>query len=120
MSLDPLIVNFKFQNLSNSYSVYSKSREVAAVYTKKLRMNVSGSTNREFQNSGIFPIHVQFIQNQEKWQLCIQQLRMNVSGSTNHEFQISKSFQFMFSLLKIKTRSSCVYKTAENECFWIH
>ena len=82
MFLDPLIVNFKFQNLSNSCSVYSKSREVAAVYTKQLRMNVSGSTNREFQ--------------------------------------VSKYFQFMFSLFKIKRTSSCVYKTAENECFWIH
>ena len=75
MFLDPLIVNFKYQNRSNSCSVYSKSREVAAVYTKQLRMNVSGFTNREFQ--------------------------------------ISKSFQFMFSLFKIKS-SSCVYKTAEN------
>ena len=54
MFLDPLIVNFKFQNLSNSCSVYSKSREVAAVYTKQLRMNVSGSTNREFQVSKSF------------------------------------------------------------------
>ena len=82
MILDPLIVNFKFQNLFNSCSVYSKSREVAPVYTKQLRMNVSGSNNREFQ--------------------------------------ISKSFQFMFSLFKIKRSGSCVYKTAENECFWIH
>ena len=82
MFLDPLIVNFKFQNLSNSCLVYSKSGEVAAVYTKQLRMNVCGSTNREFQ--------------------------------------ISKSFQFIFSLFKIKRSGSCVYKKAENECFWIH
>ena len=74
MFLDPLIVNVKFQNLSNSCSVYSRSGEVAAVYTKQLRMNVSGSTNREIQ--------------------------------------ISKSFQFMFSLFKIKRSCSCVYKTA--------
>ena len=70
MFLDPLIVNFKFQNLSNSCSVYSKSREVAAVYTE--------------------------------------QLRMIVSGCTNHEFQISKSFQFMFSLFKVKRSGTCV------------
>ena len=44
-------MNFKFQNLSNSCSVYSKSREVAAVYTKPLRINVSGSTNCEFRIS---------------------------------------------------------------------
>ena len=49
MFLDPLIVNFKFQNLSNSCSVDSKSRQVAAVYRKQLRINDSGSTNFEFQ-----------------------------------------------------------------------
>ena len=75
-------MNLEFQNLSNSCSVYLKSREVAAVYTNQLRMNVSGSTNREFQ--------------------------------------ISESFQFMFSLFKIKRSGNCVYKTAENERFWIH
>ena len=82
MFLDTLIVNFIFQNPSNSFSVYSKSREVAAVYTK--------------------------------------QLRMKVSGSTNCEFQIPEHFQFMFSIFKIQRSGSCVYKTAENECFWIH
>ena len=48
MFLYPRIVNLEFQNLSNSCLVYSKSREVAAVYTKQLRINVSGSTNFEF------------------------------------------------------------------------
>ena len=49
MFLNPLIVNLKFQNLSNSCSVDSKSREVAAVYTKQLRIIDSGSTNFEFE-----------------------------------------------------------------------
>ena len=65
-------MNFKFQNLSNSCSVYSESREVAVVYTKQLRMNVSGSTNCEFQISEFFQLMFSFFQNQEKWQLCIQ------------------------------------------------
>ena len=51
MFLNPLIVNFKFQNLSNSCSVDSKSREVAAVYTKQVRIIDSGSPNFEFQIS---------------------------------------------------------------------
>ena len=82
MFLDLLILNFKFWNVSNSCLVYSKSREVAAVYTKQLRMNVSGSTNRKFQ--------------------------------------VSEYFQLILSLFKIKRSGSCVYRTAENECFWIH
>ena len=51
MFLDPLMVNLEFENLSNSCKVYSKSREVAAVYTKPLRIIVSGSTNCEFRIS---------------------------------------------------------------------
>ena len=47
-------MNFKFENLSNSCSVDSKSREVAPAYAEQLRMNVSGSTNREFQISKSF------------------------------------------------------------------
>ena len=59
-------MNFKFQNLSNSCSVYSKSREVAAVYTNQVGINVSGSTNCEFQILERFQLMFSLFKIQEK------------------------------------------------------
>ena len=97
MFLDPLIVSFKFQNLSNSCSVYSKSREVAAVYTKQLRMNVSESTNRELKFQNLSNSCSVDSKSREVAAVYTKQLRIIDSGSTNFEFEITERFQFMFS-----------------------
>ena len=90
------------------------------MYTKQLRMNVSGSTNREFQISKSFQFMFSLFKIKRSGSCGDKTAEMNVSGSTNRELRVSKSFEFMFRLFEIKRSGSSVYKTAENECFWIH